>query len=76
MDEQLEFLQLSTVYALKERANRFERDDPRQTLNIGLVTEELAERLSNDEARALAPYQKRHRHAGDVSGAGGHDLGN
>jgi tetratricopeptide (TPR) repeat protein len=62
MDEQLEFLQLSTIYALKERANRFERDDPRQTLNIGLVAEELAERLSNDEARALALWAQANGH--------------
>src|ERR1700759_3874936 len=56
MDEQLEFLQLSTVYALKERANRSERDDPRQTLNIGLIAEEIAERLDSDEARALGVW--------------------
>ncbi len=62
MDEQLEFLQLSTVYALKERANRLERDDPRQTLTIGLITEELAERLSNDEARALAIWAQANGH--------------
>jgi tetratricopeptide (TPR) repeat protein len=54
MDEHHGLLQVSTVYALKERANLLERDDPRQTLNIGLVAEEVAERLSSDEARALA----------------------
>lgn len=62
MDEQLEFLKLSTVYALKERANRLERDDPRQTLNIGLIAEELAERLSSDEARALAIWAQANGH--------------
>lgn len=62
MDEQPEFLQLSTVYALKERANRFERDDPRQTLNVGLIAEELAEHLSNDEARALAFWAQANGH--------------
>ena len=62
MDEQLEFLQLSTVYALKERANRSERDDPRQTLNIGLIAEEVAERLNSDEARALAFWAQANGH--------------
>src|SRR5947207_2489673 len=62
MDEQLEFLQLSTVYALKERANRSERDDPRQTLNIGLIAEEVAERLDSDEARALALWAQANGH--------------
>src|SRR4051812_45745751 len=42
MDEQLEFLHIGTVYALKERADRLERDDPHQTISIGLVAEELA----------------------------------
>ena len=54
MDEYHEFLQIGTVYALKEIANRSERDDPRQTLTIGLIAEEVAERLDNDEARAVA----------------------
>lgn len=62
MDEQLEFLKVSTVYALKERADRLERDDPHQTLNIGLVAEELAERLSNDEARAVAYWAQANGH--------------
>lgn len=62
MDEQDQFLQVSTVYALKERANRFERDDPRQTLKIGLIAEEIAERLSNDEARALAIWAQANGH--------------
>ncbi len=62
MDEQLEFLQLSTVYAMKERANRSERDDPRQTLNIGLIAEEVAERLNSDEARALAFWAQANGH--------------
>ncbi len=62
MDANLEFLQVSTVYALKERADRVERDDPRQTLNIGLIAEELAERLSNDDARALALWAQANGH--------------
>ncbi|MGC1377858.1 MAG: CHAT domain-containing protein [Anaerolineales bacterium] len=62
MDEHCELLQVSTVYALKERADHLERDDPRQTLNIGLVAEELAERLASDEARALALWAQANGH--------------
>ncbi len=71
MDEQLEFLQLSTVYALKERANRSERDDPRQTLNIGLIAEEVAERLNSDEARALGLWAQAngHNHLNELDNA-------
>src|SRR5688572_2054718 len=54
MEAHSEFLQLDTAYALKERADLLERDDPHQALALGLVAEELAELLSNDEARALA----------------------
>lgn len=62
MGEQLEFLKLNTVYALKERANHVERDDPHQTLKIGLIAEELAERLSSDEALALALWAQANGH--------------
>jgi len=62
MDKYNDFLQVSTVYALKERANLLERDDPRQTLSIGLVAEELAERLASDEARALALWAQANGH--------------
>jgi len=62
MDEQLELLHVGTAYALKERADRLERDDPHQTISIGLVAEELAERLKNDEARALALWAQANGH--------------
>lgn len=62
MNEQRDFLRLETVYALKERADRLERDDPRQMLRIGLVAEEAAEYLSNDEARALALWVQANAH--------------
>ncbi len=64
MDEQHEFLKLETVYALKERADRLERDDPRQTLRIGMLAEEVVERLTNnlDEARALALWAQANAH--------------
>jgi tetratricopeptide (TPR) repeat protein len=62
MDEHHELLQVGTVYALKERANCLERDDPHQTINIGLIAEELAERLASDEARALALWAQANGH--------------
>src|SRR5258706_12407843 len=62
MDEHYEFVQTDTVYAFKERADRLERDDARQALSIGLVAEEMAERLSNDEARALALWTQANAH--------------
>ncbi|HSA99910.1 MAG TPA: hypothetical protein VLE49_04615, partial [Anaerolineales bacterium] len=49
-----ELVQTSTVYALKERADRLERDDPRQALHIGQIAGELAEHLADDESRAVA----------------------
>jgi tetratricopeptide (TPR) repeat protein len=62
MDEYHGLLQVSTVYALKERADRVERDDPRQTLNIGLIAQELAEHLESNEARALALWAQANGH--------------
>jgi tetratricopeptide (TPR) repeat protein len=64
MDESCQFLELETVRVLKERADRQEHDDPRQTLNIGLVAEEVAGRLTtqNDEARALALWAQANGH--------------
>jgi CHAT domain-containing protein len=49
-----EWIQTSMVYALKERADRLERDDARQALHIGQIAGELAEYLADDEARAVA----------------------
>src|SRR5512141_797871 len=49
-----EWVQTSTVYALKERADRLGRDDARQALHIGQIAGELAEALADDEARAVA----------------------
>jgi CHAT domain-containing protein len=49
-----EFVQTNIVYALKEQADRLERDDPRKALNIGQIAEELAEQLAEDEAKAIA----------------------
>lgn len=51
-----EFLNLDTVYALKEYADRSERDDARQALTIGQIGAEIAEQLDQDEARALAQW--------------------
>ncbi len=49
-----EHVQTSTVYALKERADRSERDDARQALQIGQIAEEVSEYLADHEARAVA----------------------
>jgi tetratricopeptide (TPR) repeat protein len=54
MDEHSKFVQLATVYAIKEHADRLQRDDAHQALALGQAAEELAGRLSSDEARALA----------------------
>lgn len=54
MDEHSEFVQVATVYTLKEQADLLERDDAHQALAIGLAAGEMADRLSSDEARALA----------------------
>ncbi len=53
-----EFLQLNTIYALKERADRLKHDDANRALNVGLAAEEAAEVLSSDEARAVALWTK------------------
>jgi tetratricopeptide (TPR) repeat protein len=62
IDENSEFLQLNTIHALKERADRMERDDAHQALALGLVAEEMAELLSNNEARALAQWIQANAH--------------
>lgn len=49
-----EWMQTSTVYALKERADQAERDDARLALHIGQTAEEIAEYLADHEARAVA----------------------
>jgi CHAT domain-containing protein len=49
-----EYVQTSTVYALKERADQAERDDARQAFRIGQIAEQLADHLADDEARAVA----------------------
>lgn len=56
MDANPEFLQLTTIHAIKEQADHLERDDARQALSLGLAAEEIAERISNNEARALAQW--------------------
>lgn len=57
-----EFLDLKTVYALKDRADVLERDDARQALAVGMIAEEMAELLSSDEARALACWIQANAH--------------
>ncbi len=54
LGENSEWIQTSTVYALKECADRLERDDARQALHIGQIAGEVAEDLANEEARAVA----------------------
>ena len=54
LGESSEWIQTSTVYALKERADRLERDDARRALTIGQIAEEVADYLEDDEARAIA----------------------
>lgn len=56
LDAHPDFVQMDTVSALKERADLLEQDDARQALHLGLIAEEIAERLSSDEARALASW--------------------
>ena len=56
MDTHSDFVQIDTVFALKERADLLEQDDARQALSLGLIAEEIAEMLSSDEARALASW--------------------
>jgi tetratricopeptide (TPR) repeat protein len=56
------FVQISTVSALKERADRLEQDDAREALAIGLIAEEIAEALASDEARALALWTQANAH--------------
>jgi tetratricopeptide (TPR) repeat protein len=57
-----EILQVDIVYALKEQADKLERDDARQSLTIGLIAEEVAEQLASDEARALALWAQANAH--------------
>src|SRR5512145_3275814 len=56
------FLHISTVSALKARADRLEQDDAREALTIGLIAEEIAEALASDEARALALWSQANAH--------------
>jgi tetratricopeptide (TPR) repeat protein len=56
IDEHAEFLQTDSVYALKDRADQLEQDDARTALTIGLVADELAGRLQEDESRAVAAW--------------------
>src|SRR5215216_2378292 len=53
-EENSEFLQIETVYALKERADNLEQDDARRALEIGQIAEELAESIEDNEARGVA----------------------
>src|SRR5512143_4079958 len=73
MDEPCPFLKLETVYNLKTRADRLEREDLRQTLKVGLVAEEIAARLPDhgDEARALALWAQAngHNHLAELEAA-------
>lgn len=61
-DSRPELLRIETIHALKERADHLEQDDARQALAIGLIAEEAAERLANDEARALAQWIQANAH--------------
>jgi CHAT domain-containing protein len=54
MEGNSEWLQIETVYALKERADELERDDARRALTVGQVAEEVADCLGNDESKAVA----------------------
>lgn len=49
-----EHMQASTIYTLKQQADRVERDDPRQALMIGQIAEEVADSLADDESKAVA----------------------
>jgi CHAT domain-containing protein/tetratricopeptide (TPR) repeat protein len=54
MEGNSEWLQIETVYALKEWADKLEQDDARRALEIGQIAEEVAEFLAEDEARGVA----------------------
>ena len=43
MREHGELMRVENVYALKERADRLERDDPHQAIKIGVLAEEVAD---------------------------------
>jgi CHAT domain-containing protein/tetratricopeptide (TPR) repeat protein len=53
---------LSTVRALKAHADWVERDDARQALRVAQVAEEIANALSDDEARGLAVWAQANAH--------------
>jgi tetratricopeptide (TPR) repeat protein len=57
-----EILDVDIVYVLKERADQLERDDARRSLEVGKITEEVAEHLASDEARALALWAQANAH--------------
>jgi tetratricopeptide (TPR) repeat protein len=62
LDTHFEFVNIETVYNLKERADRLERDDAHMALNISRAAQEIAELLSNDEARAVALWTEANAH--------------
>jgi len=57
-----EILQVDIVYELKERADQLEQDDARQALALGLIADEVADQMANDEARALANWIQANAH--------------
>lgn len=57
-----EHMQTSTIYALKQRADRVERDDPRQALTLGRIAEELADALADDETKGIALWIQANAH--------------
>jgi tetratricopeptide (TPR) repeat protein len=62
LDAHPEHFCLDTVKALKTRADRAHRDDPRQALAIGQLAEEIAHALHDDEARGLALWTQANAH--------------
>src|SRR5690349_12526749 len=62
LDGNPKFLNIDLVQALKEQADQLEQDDARQALAIGLIGEEVAERLNLDEARAVALWTQANAH--------------
>jgi tetratricopeptide (TPR) repeat protein len=53
---------IDIVYALKEQADKLERDDARRALEIGQIAGEAAEYIDDNEARALALWAQANAH--------------
>ena len=57
-----EHFSLETIRALKTLADRAERDDARQALQIGQIAEEVADALQDDAGRGLAVWAQANAH--------------